>query len=183
MPHQFASLQTEFQKIKEHLEHELASIRTGRALPSMIEHVPVKAYGSVMKLLELASITAPDPKTLTVQPWDKTVMKDIEKALQEANTGCGIAVDSEVIRLTVPMLTRETRDDMKKRVEKAVEEARVRLRGVRDTIRHAITDQERKKEITEDDRYQQFESLDKQIKAHQDELGAIGEKKSKELNF
>jgi len=177
------TIQHEQLKIKEHLEYELAGVRTGRASPSMIEHVPVKAYGSIMKLLELASISIPDPRTLTVQPWDKTVLKDVEKALQEANTGCGIAVDSDVVRLTVPMLTQETREHMMKVVQKAVEKSRISLRGLRDEARTIVQAQEKNKEISEDEKFRQFEHIDKKIKQFQEELEAMGDKKNKELEF
>ena len=183
MPNSLDLFQQEFQKIKEHLEHELSSIRTGRATPSMVEQVPVRAYGSVMKLLELASISAPDPKTLIIQPWDKTVLKDLEKALQEASTGCGIAVDSEVIRLTVPILTQETREQMKKHVKTAVEKSRVSLRSIRDEARGGVNALEKSKEISEDEKFRQFGQIDKIIKQMQDELEKVGEKKAKELEF
>ncbi len=176
-------IQNEHLKVREHLEYELAGVRTGRATPSMIEQVPVKAYGSVMKLMELASISAPDPRTLSVQPWDITVLKDIEKALQEANTGCGIAVDSDVVRLTVPILTQETREQMMKVVQKAVEKSRISLRGLRDEARGKVQAQEKNKEISEDEKFRQFEQIDKKIKQFQEELEAIGEKKNKELAF
>lgn len=183
MPTLHATFNPQYQKIKEHLEHELLSIRTGRATPSLIEYVSVSAYHTTMKLMELASISAPDPKTLVVDPWDKSVIKDIERGLTEADTGCGIAVDKDVIRLTIPDLTEETREVMKKQVNKLVEKTKVALRGIRDEARGKIQTQERNKEISEDEKFRQFEHLDGEIKKMQEEFEKMGEKKTKELDF
>jgi ribosome recycling factor len=183
MPTLIESLNPSCQKIKEHLEHERSSIRTGRATPNLIEQVPVHAYGSAMKLMELASLSAPDPKTLIVEPWDKSVMKDIERGLQEANTGCGITVDKASVRVTVPALTAETREAMKKQVHKEIEKTKISLRGIRDDLRSVIQGQEKNKEMSEDEKFRQFEQLDKEVKKWQEEYEKIGEKKVKELAF
>ncbi|OGL78351.1 ribosome recycling factor [Candidatus Uhrbacteria bacterium RIFCSPHIGHO2_12_FULL_54_23] len=183
MPTLLESFNPPSQKIKDHLEHELSSLRTGKASPALIEHLPVKAYGASMKLMELGSISAADAKTLVVEPWDKAVLKDIERALQEANIGCGIAVDKDVIRVTLPALTAETREAMKKQVHKEVEKAKVSLRGVRDDVRNAVQAQEKEKQISEDEKFRQLEQLDKEAKRWQEELEKAGEKKVRELEF
>ncbi|MEW6610823.1 MAG: ribosome-recycling factor [Patescibacteria group bacterium] len=183
MPTPLDSLTAEYQKIKEHLELSLASIRTGRAMPSLIEQVPVAAYGAAMRLMEVASISAPDPKTLVVEPWDKQLLRDVEKALLEAHTGCSVAVDKTIVRLTVPALTLETREKMKKNVLKEVEQAKVALRVLRDSVKQQINGQEKVKTISEDEKFRLLEKLDKEIKQFQEGLNALGKKKEKELEF
>ena len=177
------SLQPEFQKIKDHLEKELSSIRTGRAAPSLVEQIPVEAYGATMKLFELASISTADPRSLLIQPWDKGLLKDLERALQGANTGCGVAVDGELIRLTVPTLTQETRQAMMKNVQKEVESAKVHLRNVRENVRGKIQALEKDKEISEDEKFRLLKQLDERIKQYQEELDRLGYNKEKELQF
>ena len=171
------------QKLKEHLERALASIRTGRASPALIEHIMIAAYGSSMKLMELGSISAPDPRTLVVDPWDKSIVKDIERGLTGANTGFSIAVDKDLIRVTVPTLTAETRSAMKKQVSKELEKAKVTLRGIRDEMRSVFQAQEKEKTISEDEKFRQLERLDKEVKKWQEEFEKVGEKKMKELEF
>lgn len=183
MPTPLDSLVSDYQKIKEHLEHELSTIRTGRATPSLIEHVPIAAYGSTMRLMEVASISVPDPKTLVVEAWDKQLIRDIERGLIEANTGCSVAVDKDVIRLSVPALTQETREKMKKSVQKEVEQAKVALRALRDSVKQQIQSQEKEKTISEDEKFRLLERLDKEIKQFQDAFEELGKKKEKELEF
>ncbi len=183
MPTPLDSLTVEYQKIKEHLENELSTIRTGRAMPSLIEHVPIAAYGSTMRLMEVASISVPDPKTLVVEAWDKQLIRDIERGLMEANTGCSVAVDKDVIRLSVPALTLETREKMKKSVQKEVEQAKVALRALRDSVKQQINGQEKEKTISEDEKFRLLERLDKEIKQFQDAFDELGRKKEKELEF
>lgn len=177
------TLSIEFKKLTEHLEHELSTIRTGRATPSLIEHVPIAAYGSTMRLMEVASISAPDPKTLVVEAWDKQLIRDIERGLLEANTGCSVAVDKEIVRLSVPALTFETREKMKKSVQKAIEQAKVALRALRDSVKQQIQGQEKERNISEDEKFRLLERLDKEIKQFQDAFDELGKKKEKELEF
>ena len=177
------SLSIEYKKINDHLEHELSTIRTGRAMPSLIEHVPIAAYGATMRLMEVASISAPDPKTLVVEAWDKQLIRDIERGLIETNTGCSVAVDKDVIRLAVPALTQETREKMKKSVLREVEQAKVALRALRDSVKQQINGQEKEKIISEDEKFRLLERLDKEIKQFQDAFDELWKKKEKELEF
>jgi len=121
-------------KTIEHLRHELMSIRAGRATPSMLENVRVDYYGSTTPLNQMASINAPQPDLLIVQPWDATALADIEKAIMSANLGLNPSNDGAMIRLPVPPLSEERRRDLVKAARTRGEEAKVSIRNVR---RHA----------------------------------------------
>jgi ribosome recycling factor len=113
------------------MEHEFAAVRTGKASPALVENVDVQAYGSAMKLKQLALITTPEPRLLVVQPFDAGTVRDIEKALNESRIGITPSVDGKIIRLPVPELSEERRKDLVRSLGKMAEEARVRVRANR----------------------------------------------------
>jgi ribosome recycling factor len=115
----------------EYLTHEFAAVRTGKASPALVENIDVEAYGSMMKLKQLALITTPEPRLLVVQPFDASTTRDIEKALKESRLGINPAVDGKIIRLPIPALSEERRKDLVKGVKQMAEEARVRVRSAR----------------------------------------------------
>ena len=138
------------EKSVDYMVHEFASVRTGKASPALVENVDVEAYGSAMKLKQLALITTPEPRLLVVQPFDASTIKDIEKALKESKIGIQPLVDGKIIRLPVPELSEERRKDLVKALRQMAEEARVRVRANR---RAAIDDAKKLKtsgELTED---------------------------------
>src|SRR6201988_1615905 len=117
----------------EYMVHEFSSVRTGKASPALVENVDVEAYGSAMKLKQLALITTPEPRLLVVQPFDAATVKDIEKALKESKIGIMPLVDGKIIRLPIPELSEERRKDLVKSLRQMAEEARVRVRANRRT--------------------------------------------------
>lgn len=119
----------------DHLKRDLATIRAGRANPSLIEEVPVSAYGSRMKLMEVGTISSPQPSLLTVQVWDASVVSEVVKALQEANLGLNPSAEGQIVRLPIPPLTAERREEFIKMAHTKMEEARVEIRQVRQQIR------------------------------------------------
>lgn len=144
-------LQAEMDKSILHLEKELAAVRTGKAHISMIEHIKVECYGgSIMNLKDVASLTAPDVNLLTIQPWDKSIMHDIERALNNAHLGITPKVDDDMIRLEIPRMSSERRDELVKVVNKKIEEAKVALRNVRKDAQNMIRDAQKNKTISED---------------------------------
>lgn len=171
----------EFEKVIAHLKGELGALRGTRATPALLEHVMVEAYGSSQSLKALAAISVLDPKTLSVEPWDKSVFRDIEKAIQVANLGVGSAVDGQRIRVTLPPLTEETRRELVKIIHDKLETARQTVRTLREKLRQQIIDAERKKEIGEDEKYKQLEKLDKMAADFNDQIKKIGEAKEKEI--
>lgn len=128
----------------EYMVHEFAAVRTGKASPALVENIDVVAYGTSMKLKQLALITTPEPRLLVVQPFDASTLKDIEKALKESKLGINPAVDGKIIRLPIPQLSEERRKDLMKGIKQMAEEARVRIRSARregiDTIKKGEKD-------------------------------------------
>jgi len=138
------------EKSVDYMIHEFSAVRTGKASPALVENVDVEAYGSAMKLKQLALITTPEPRLLVVQPFDASTIRDIEKALKESKIGIQPLVDGKIIRLPIPELSEERRKDLVKSLRQMAEEARVRVRANRRT---AIDDAKKLKtagELTED---------------------------------
>ena len=119
------------EKALEFMMHEFAAIRTGKASPVLVETLDVEAYGSTMKLKQLALITAPEPRLLVIQPFDVSTVKDIERAINESKIGINPIVDGKVIRIPIPELSEERRRDLAKTVKHLAEETRVRVRACR----------------------------------------------------
>jgi ribosome recycling factor len=147
-------LETEeaMEKSVDYMNHEFASLRTGKASPALVDNLDVNAYGASMKLKQLALISTPEPRLLVIQPFDASVTRDIEKALNESKLGITPAVDGKIIRLPIPELSEERRKDLVKGARHMAEEARVRVRGARRNGIDLIKKIEKEGEITEDDR-------------------------------
>jgi ribosome recycling factor len=133
-----------------HFEKELLKIRTGRAHPSLIEDIKVQCYGNTMSLKDLASITVPDFSMMVVQPWDKTVLPDIEKALGTSELGVTPLNDGNIIRIQLPKMSSSRRDELTKVLQKKLEECRISIRNVRKDFHNLIRDNEKSKKISED---------------------------------
>jgi ribosome recycling factor len=140
---------------------DLGGFRTGRASASLVERVTVEHYGAITPLNQMAGISVPENTLLVIQPWDKTAIPAIEKALNYAQLGMTPAVDGGVIRLRVPAMTEERRKDLVKQMGKRAEEARVEIRNVRRDEQEAVKKAEKAKEIGEDDARRQLETLQK----------------------
>src|SRR2546429_1149984 len=119
------------EKSVDYMVHEFAAVRTGKASPGLVENVDVHAYGSTMKLKQLALITTPEPRLLVVQPFDAGTVPDIERALKESKIGITPAIDGKIIRLPIPELSEERRKELARALSKMAEEARVRVRANR----------------------------------------------------
>lgn len=138
------------EKSVDYMIHEFSSVRTGKASPALVENVDVEAYGSAMKLKQLALITTPEPRLLVVQPFDAATVKDIEKALKESKIGIMPLVDGKIIRLPIPELSEERRKDLVKSLRQMAEEARVRVRANRRTAVDEARKMEKAGGLTED---------------------------------
>ena len=170
-----------YDKIIEHLTKELANIRTGRAMPSIIENVLVDSYGVKTPLKQLASINAPEPQTLAIQPWDRNAIKDIERAIFASNLDLNPVVSENIIRINFPPLTEEKRKELVKIMNKKAEEAKISLRVTRDEEIRKIKKQEKEKAISEDERFRQEKDLQELIDKYQKDILALAEKKEKNL--
>jgi ribosome recycling factor len=138
------------EKSVDYMIHEFSSVRTGKASPALVENVDVEAYGSAMKLKQLALITTPEPRLLVVQPFDAATVKDIEKALKESKIGITPQVDGKIIRLPIPELSEERRKDLVKSLRQMAEEARVRVRANRRTAVDEARKMQKAGGLTED---------------------------------
>ncbi len=141
------------EKTCEYTLHEFAGVRTGKASPSLVEglEVEIAAYGSTMKLKQLANISTPEPRLITVTPFDPSTAKDIERAIRTSNLGINPNADGKTIRLPVPELTAERRKQLVKVVKDMAETGKVRIRGQRSDARDAIKKAQKDGKITEDD--------------------------------
>lgn len=138
-------------KALESVRHEFSGVRTGKASPALLDTVKVEAYGSTMTLVQVSSVSTPEPRMLMVQPFDKSLIKAITKGINEANLGLHPADDGQVIRIPIPTLTEERRKELVKLINKFAEEGRVHIRQVRhDALKH-IKDGEKEGEIPGDD--------------------------------
>ena len=156
--------QARMKKAVEHTLHEFSTIHTGKASPAMVESVMVEAYGSMMPLKGCAAITTPDPRMIQIQPWDKGVIRAIEKALQMANIGVNPVVDGNLIRLPFPDLSRERRLEFVKTAQRLAEEGRVAVRHCRRDAMEAAKKLKKDSKISEDDE----KRLEKDVQAATD---------------
>lgn len=138
------------EKALEFMLHEFAAIRTGKASPALVENLDVEAYGSSMKLKQLALISAPEPRLLVIQPFDAATVRDIERAINESRIGIHPAVDGKLIRIPIPELSEERRRDLAKTVKQLAEEGRVRIRACRRTGMEQAKKLQKDGELTED---------------------------------
>jgi len=138
-------------KAVEHALHEFNTLHTGKASPSMVENIMVDVYGSMMRLKEVAAITTPDARMIQVQPWDKGAIKPIEKAIQTSSLGINPSVDGPVIRLPLPDLSRERRQELAKVCQRMAEDGRVSIRHARRDTLDALKKAQKDGDISEDD--------------------------------
>ena len=174
-------MQAKMKKALDHTLHEFSSIHTGKASPTMVESVFVEAYGSTMRLKECAAITTPDARLIQIQPWDKGITQAIVKAIQTANLGLNPTVDGANVRIPLPELSRERRQEFVKVANRMAEEGRVHIRNVRRDTMDALKKSEKDGNISEDD----LKRFEKEVQAATDKtIKDIGEhlaKKEKEL--
>jgi len=171
----------EFRKAIDFFKKDIANLRAGRANPNMLDGVFAEAYGVRTPLNGLASITVADARSMTVSPWDKNLLKDIEKAIVEANLGVGVVNEGEQIRITVPQMTEENRRDLVKKLNEKMEAARIKIRQTRDEIKEDIENAEKNKEISEDDKFRFIKELDEEVRSKNEELKEIRDKKEEEI--
>ncbi len=170
-----------FTPIIDHLNGELQTIRSGRANPSLIEGVPVTAYQSTMRLVELASISAPEPRTLVIQPWDKGLLKEIERGMTNAKLDLQPIIEGDHIRLTLPSLTEERRQEYLKLARAKGEHARISLRQVRDDLLRQLRDAERAASLSEDAAAREKKAIEDEVKNASRSIDQLLQDKETEL--
>jgi len=168
-------------KTKAVLKKELASMKAGRATTSMLDRIEVEYYGSMSPLTQLAGISVPEARILLIQPYDKTSLKNIEKAIQKSDLGINPSNDGSVIRLIIPELTEETRKNIVKNVKRTGDEAKVAIRSIRRDCNDKIKALKKANEISEDDIKKGEEDIQKKTDAIIREIDQIIEIKEKEI--
>ncbi|MEK7160583.1 MAG: ribosome recycling factor [Patescibacteria group bacterium] len=174
-------IKPELEKRINNLKEEMGTLRTGRATPALIETVEVECYGSRSQLRELAVVNVPEPRILTVQPWDKNIMKEIEKAILQSRSGLSVVNSGDIIRISIPSLNEETRKDLVRNLKQKMEEARIAVRGARERAWKELQDGERAGQIREDDKFRGKEELQKVIDECNKKIDEMGEAKEKEI--
>lgn len=171
----------EFANVIEHLKREISSLRTGRATPALVEDVQVMAYGTKQPLKAVASISALDAKTIAVEPWDKSIVKDIESAIANSDVGINPVNDGAMIRLPLPELTSERRQELIKVLHQKLEQARIGIRKVREDVRKEIDKAEDAGTITEDEKFKFQDTLEEKVKEYNEEIKHIGSEKETDI--
>jgi len=168
-------------KVIDFFKKDISSLRTGRANPSILDGIMVEAYGAKTPLVGLASVSVPEARSIVISPWDKSVSKEIERAIVAADLGINPVNEGDKIRLVVPQLTEENRHELVKKLSEKMETARISLRKTRDEIKELIEAAFKNKGMSEDDKFRFFKELDEEIARLNDELKKIKDKKEEEI--
>jgi len=173
--------ETRMSKTVESLRQELKHIRTGKANSALLDNIRVSCYGQEMPLRQVATIAVPDPRQIVVQPWDKSVLSDVEKAIQKADLGLNPNNDGSFIRIPIPPLTEERRRDLVKGVKKLVEEAKIALRNIRRDANDQLKKGEKDGEISEDESRHGLDKVQDLIDKKSSELEEVLKRKEQEI--
>jgi ribosome recycling factor len=163
------------------LKRELSSIRTGRALPALVDSIRVDYYGTPTPLKQIATISAPEVRLLVIQPWDSASIGEIKKAIQKSELGLNPSSDGNLIRLAVPPLSEERRKELVKAVHKKTEDGRVALRNIRRDAMEMLRDLEKEKEISQDEQKRALDRLQEITDSFIDEANDLAKDKEAEL--
>jgi ribosome recycling factor len=174
-------LRGECERTIEAIRQELGHIRTGRATPQLVDGIRVDYYGSAVPLQQVATINVPEPRLLTIQPWEKNLVGEIVKAIQRSDLGLNPASDGQVIRLPIPPLTEERRRDLVKMVKKIAEEGKVSMRNHRRDANELLKKKEKNKEITEDQLHKGTDRVQKMTDEFTHKLDEMVVKKDAEV--
>ncbi|MFD3156553.1 ribosome recycling factor [Haloimpatiens sp. FM7330] len=175
------SLNDKMQKTVETLKKEMGSLKAGRANPSMLDRIQVEYYGTMTPLSQMANISAPEPRILLIQPWDKGSMKEIEKAILISDLGLNPSNDGSAIRLLIPELTEETRKKLVKTVKKMGEDSKVAVRNIRKDGNDKVKRAKKENTLTEDDARDLENKIQKEVDKFVKEVDKIVEEKEKDL--
>jgi ribosome recycling factor len=165
----------------EHLQHDLSGIRTGKANPALLDSIRVDYFGQQVPLKQVASIAVPDPRLITIQPWDKSVVPEIEKAILGSELGLNPQNDGTIIRLPIPQLTEERRKDLVKAVKRLGEDAKVSLRNIRRNVNEDIKKLEKSHDIGEDEMHSNQEEIQKLTDSYVKQVDEVINAKEKDV--
>lgn len=165
----------------EAMRREFTSVRTGKASPALLDTVRVEAYGSRVPLNQVATVNAPEPRMLLVQPWDKSVLGEVEKAIRNADLGLNPSNDGNVVRVPIPALNEERRRDLVRMLHKLAEEGRIAVRHARQEANKAIKARENEHEIGEDQAHREMDEVQKLTDEHVARIDELMKKKEEEV--
>lgn len=165
----------------EFLKREVQSARVGRATPALVENLTADYYGSPTPLNQMATISAPDAQLITIQPWDRQSLQEIEKAILKSSTGLNPSNDGTIIRVPVPPLSQERRQELVKTLSRKVEESKVAVRNVRRDAQDKLRGLERGKEISQDENHRAQGELQKTVNGHVEEMESFWKMKQEEI--
>ncbi len=168
-------------EVKEWLQKEYAGIRTGKSSPALLDSIRVESYGSHMPVNQVANISTEDARTLRVSPWDSSMISAIERAIQDADLGVSLATDSSGVRVIFPELTIERRAQLQKLAKSKLEDARIRVRAVRDDVMKNIDKSEKDGDISEDQKFTQKDAAQKAVDETNRALESLFDQKEVEL--
>jgi ribosome recycling factor len=177
----FAELNSRMQKAIDGLARELAAIRAGRATPALLDNIMVDYQGTSVPLHQLATLSIPEANLIIIQPWDRTSLRDIERAILTANIGLNPANDSNIIRVVIPPLSEERRKELVKFVSRKVEERRVAIRNIRRDGIEKLRDMAKNKEISEDELKNNTKKIDQLTEVCVGKVSELGQSKEKEI--
>jgi ribosome recycling factor len=169
------------QKTIDTLQEDLRGIRTGRASPALVERVMVEYYGTMTPLNQVATISAPEPRMLTIRPWEANMIGPIERAILKSDLGLTPTNDGKLIRLVIPRLSKERREELSKMVSRRLEESKVAVRNVRREANDDLKEFEDEKMITEDDFYQGRDQIQEVTDEYIEQIDEIGARKEQEI--
>jgi len=181
MSFEFAQFEAKINKIFDHIKMELNSLRTGKANVQLLDSIRVEAYGSLMKLSEVASLSVPDHTLIMIKPWDRSLVGGIEKAIATAGINLSPVVDGEVVRVPVPALTQERREEMVKLLGQKIEAGKVMIRTARSETKQEIESAKGAVAVSEDDISRDLDNLEERVKTALGKVELISEQKKKEL--
>lgn len=174
-------LRSKLDKVLTDLRADTSSLRTGRATPALVEDVEVEAYGSRQPVKALAAISTPSPREILIQPWDKSLLSAIEKAIQSSTLGINPIADKDTIRLALPTLTEERKRDLVKLLKEKLELARIQVRRTRDEAMKAVEAEEKAKAISEDERFRKKQEVEKAVGECNKKIEEAGASKEREI--
>jgi ribosome recycling factor len=177
----FSQAEEKMKKTVEVLQRELSSIRTGKATTSLLDGIKVEYYGSIVPLSQVATLSVPDYKLIVIQPWEKKLIPEIAKAIQKSDLGLNPLTDANVVRLPIPPLTGERRQDLVKHVKKIIEDTKISLRNIRREANDTLKKKEKDKEVSEDDSRKGIEQVQKILDEHIKSVDELMKKKEAEI--
>jgi ribosome recycling factor len=177
----FGDAERRMQKAVDALKQDLGAIRAGRASATLVDRITIEYYGAPTPLNQVASISVPEARLLVIQPWDRKLLVDIEKAIQRSDLGINPTNDGQVIRLNVPPMSEERRRDLVKTLHKKLDEHKVAVRNIRRDVQDKLREREKKKEVSEDELKRSTEKLQKLTDRFIDDMEKVGKTKEVEI--